>query len=332
MVTRRKFVLTTSAGAAIALTPGISRTVAAAQYPEEPIDLVVAFAPGGSTDVVARALVEALADVWDQPVEVLNREGGSGATGTSSVVTAEPDGQTILMSVTSAGLTNPAIQGDALPYSWDDFSFIARVTTSPLVVIVSADSPYTTLQDLVDAIAEAPGDFSYGTSGPGGPSTFATAQIMSQAGVDPTAITEVVLGGGADTVTAVAGGNVDFAVQNLSEVVELVSGGLLLGLAVSNEERVESLPDVPTAEEAGFDQFTFQGWNGLVGPIGLEEEVINAWNEAVEPILANEEFQTQLRELGLEPAYQGPEEFETWLGEQYEFATQVVEDLGLAEN
>ncbi len=331
MVTRRKLVLT-SAGAAIALTPGISRTVAAAQYPEEPVELVVAFAPGGSTDVVARALVEELGEVWDQPVDVINREGGSGATGTVSVVTAEPDGQTILMSVTSAGLTNPAIQGDALPYAWDDFSFIARVTTSPLVVIVSADSPYTTLQELVDAIAAAPEDFSYGTSGPGGPSTFANAQILNQAGVDPTAVTEVVLGGGADTVTAVAGGNVDFAVQNLSEVVELIRGELLLGLAVSNELRVESLPDVPTAVEAGFDQFTFQGWNGLVGPVGLEEEVITAWNDAVEPILADEEFQAQLRELGLEPAYMGPEEFKNWLQEQFDFATQVVEDLGLAEN
>jgi tripartite-type tricarboxylate transporter receptor subunit TctC len=84
--------------------------------------------------------------------------------------------------------------------------------------------------------------------------------------------------------------------------------------------------------EAGFDQFTFQGWNGLVGPVGLEEEVITAWNDAVEPILADEEFQAQLRELGLEPAYMGPEEFKNWLQEQFDFATQVVEDLGLAEN
>lgn len=329
MVTRRRLVLTT-VGGAILFTPEMLRSAAAAQYPDEPIELVVAFAPGGSTDVVARALVEELDEVWDQPIDVINREGGSGATGTTSVVNADPDGSTILMGVTSANLTNPAIQGDALPYSWDDFTFIARVTTSPLVVIVPADSPYKTLQELVDAIAEAPEEFSYGTSGPGGPSTFATAQILSQAGVDPNAVTQVVLGGGADTVTAVAGNNVDFAVQNLSEVVEMVRGELLLGLAVSNEERVEALPDVPTAAEAGFEEFTFQGWNGLVGPKGLEEEVVAAWNDAVQPILEDEEFQTQLRELGLEPAYLGPEEFKAWLQEQWDFATGVVEELNLA--
>jgi len=305
---------------------------AAQDYPDEAVDLVVAFAPGGSTDVVARAFADQLQDVWDEPINVINREGGSGATGTMSVKTAKPDGQTILMSVTSAGLTNPAIQGDALPYKWDDFTFIARVTTSPLVVIVSADNPYETLQELVDAIEADPEAFSYGTSGPGGPSTFATAQIMTQAGVDPNALTQVVLGGGADTVTAVAGDNVDFAVQNLSEVVELVKGDKLRGLAVSNVERVEALPDVPTAEEAGFDQFTFQGWNGLVGPKDLDQDIVDAWNKAVEPMLEDEEFQTQLRELGLEPAYLDSKEFKQYLEEQFDFATQVAEDLNLGED
>lgn len=333
MVTRRRFVTGAATGAALALTPGALRTVAAqSDYPEGPIDLIVAFAPGGSTDVVARAFAEQLQMAWDQSISVINREGASGATGTMSVRTAEPDGQTILMSVTSAGLTNPAIQGEALPYSWDEFTFICRVTTSPLVVIVDADSPYQTLQELVDAIAANPEDFSYGTSGPGGPSTFATAQILAQAEVDPNAVTQVVLGGGADTVTAVAGGNVTYAVQNLSEVVELIRGGELRGLAVSNEEPVAALPDVPTAAEAGFDQFTFQGWNGFVGPPGLDQAVVEAWNAAVEPILADEAFQTQLRELGLEPAYLPPEEFEQYLQEQFEFSTQVVEELDLAQN
>lgn len=331
MITRRKVVQTT-AGASLLLGAGVFQHAAAAQYPEDAIEMVVAFGPGGSTDVVARALVGQLESVWDQPIDVLNREGGSGATGTASVATAEPDGYTVLMSVTSAGLTNPAIQGDMLPYSWDDFSFISRVTTSPLVVIVSADSPHETLQDLVDAVAADPENHSYSTSGPGGPSTFATAQILNQAGVDPTAIIQVVMGGGADAVTAVAGNNVDFAVQNLSEVVEMVKGGLLKGLAVSNPERVESLPEVPTAEEAGFEEFTFQGWNGVVGPAGMSEEIVTAWNDAVAPIMEDEDFKKQLRDLGLEPAYLPPAEFKEWLGEQYDFATQVVEDLGLAEN
>jgi len=332
MVTRRRFIALTSTGAALALAPRSLGYAAAQDYPEEPIDLIVAFAPGGSTDVVARAFGQQLQEVWGQPVNVINREGASGATGTMSVTTAEPNGQTILMSVTSAGLTNPAIQGDALPYKWDDFTFISRLTTSPLVVIVGADSPYQTLQELVDAIKADPAAFDYGTSGVGGPSAFATAQIMAQAGVDPNALSQVVFGGGADTVTAVAGGNVDFAAQNLSEVIELIKGERLRGLAVSNDERVEALPNVPIAEEAGFDQFTFQGWNGVVGPKGLDQDVVAAWNEAVEQILSDEAFQAQLRDLGLEPAYLGPEEFEQYLQEQFDFATQVAGDLNLGQD
>jgi tripartite-type tricarboxylate transporter receptor subunit TctC len=321
----------TSAGAVLALAPASPRHAAAQDYPSRPIDLVDAFPPGGSSDISARALSEKLQETWDQPVNVVNREGASGATGAMSVKTAEPDGYTILMSVTSAGVTNPAVQGDALPYTWDDFTFISRVNTSPLVAIVSVESPYETLQELADALKADPSAFSYGTSGVGGPSTFATAQIAAQAGIDPNALTQVVLGGGAPTVTAVAGGNVDFAVQNLSEVIELIKGEKLRGLAVSNPERVEALPDVPTAEEAGFDQFTFQGWNGLVGPLGLDPAVVDAWNEAVEPILADPEFQSRMRALGLEPAYLGPEEFKQFLQEQYDFAKQVAEEQNLGQ-
>lgn len=297
-------------------------------YPNKAIDMVVAFAPGGATDVVARAVAKRLSDKWQVPVNVVNKEGASGTTGTNEVKTAKPDGYTMLMSVTSAGVTNPAIQKD-LPYQWDDFDFVAKVTESPLVVIVKGDSPYTTLLELVDAIKQDPSEFTYGTSGAGGPSTFATAQIAGQAGFDPMELKQVVLGGGAATVTAVAGGNVDFAVQNLSEVIELIKGGNLRGLAVTSDERVSALPDVPTAKEAGFDQLSFLGWNGVVGPKGLDQQVIDTWNEALQEILQDPEVQGELRNLGLEPRYRGPQDFKDFLQAQYDFARQVAESQGL---
>jgi tripartite-type tricarboxylate transporter receptor subunit TctC len=290
--------------------------------------MLVAFAPGGSTDLVARALADKVSKVWGQPINVVNKAGGSGTTGTVEAIQAKPDGYTVLMHVTSSGILNPAIQSD-LPYKWDQFAFVARVNTSPLVVTVKADSNWKTLTDLVNDVKKDPANFTYGTSGPGGPSTFATAQIMEQAGIDPGKLTKVVLGGGAPTMTALAGGQVNFAIQNLSEVIDLIKGGKLRGLAVSNDVRVKALPDVPTAKEAGYDKFTLQGWNGVVAPANFPKAAVDSWNKVVKDALADPAFADKLESMGLIPAYLGPDEFKASLKKDYDYALGLAEKLKL---
>jgi tripartite-type tricarboxylate transporter receptor subunit TctC len=302
----------------------------APEYPTKPVDILDAFAPGGSTDLMGRALADQLSKAWGQPINVVNKAGGSGTTGTVELIQAKPDGYTVLMHAPSIGVLNPAIQS-TLPYKWDQFTFVARISTSPLVVVVKADSNWKTLKDMVEDVKKDPANFSYGTSGPGGPSTFATAQIMEQAGIDPAKLTKVVLGGGAPTLTAVAGGQVHFASQNLSEVIDLIKGGKLRGLAVSSDVRVKALPDVPTSKEAGFDKFTLLGWTGVVAPVGFPKEAVTRWNETIKQSLADPAFAAKMESLGLIPDYLGPDDFKADLKKVYDFALGVAERLKLRQ-
>jgi len=297
-------------------------------YPSKSVDIVVPFAPGGVTDLVARSVADQARRMWKQPINVINKAGASGTTGTWEVRNARPDGYTMLMQVVTL-VTNPAIQPD-LPYKWDDLAFVARVSTSPLVLIVKGNSSYKTMKELVAAIKKDPGQFKYGTSGRGGSSTFSTVQIAEQAGFDPTGPTEVVLGGGAAVVTAVAGGHVDFAVQYLSEVIDLIKGNRLRGLAITGEKRFQELPEVPTSSEAGFAKMNLQPFAGLLGPKKIPREVIDAWNQALKEILADQNFAAKLQSLGSLPAYLTPEEFKAAAQRDFELAQRVNKRLGLS--
>ena len=297
-------------------------------YPSKSVDIVVPFAPGGVTDLVARSVSDQARRMWKQPINVINKAGASGTTGTWEVRNARPDGYTMLMQVVTL-VTNPAIQPD-LPYKWDDLAFVARVSTSPLVLIVKGNSSYKTMKELVAAIKKDPGQFKYGTSGRGGSSTFSTVQIAEQAGFDPTGPTEVVLGGGAAVVTAVAGGHVDFAVQYLSEVIDLIKGNRLRGLAITGEKRFQELPEVPTSSEAGFAKMNLQPFAGLLGPKKIPREVIDAWNQALKEILADQNFAAKLQSLGSLPAYLTPEEFKAAAQRDFELAQRVNKRLGLS--
>lgn len=299
-------------------------------YPARAIDMVVAFPPGGATDIVARSLGEVVSKKWNQPINIINKAGGGGATGTLEVAQAKADGYSLLMHVTGAGALSPALQ-TTLPYKWDQFTFIARVNTNPVVFTVKGDSKWKTLKDVLDEVKKDPTKYKYGTAAPGGPSTFAIALAMEAAGIDPNKLSKVVMAGGAPVVQAVAGGHVDFAAQNLSEVVELVKGGQLRGLAISSEVRAKALPDVPTGKEAEYPQFVFQGWNGLVGPLNLPKEVVDRWDQIIKETVSDKAFADKLEGLGALPAYLGPVAFKSEIQKQYEWALATATKMGLRQ-
>ena len=241
---------------------------------------------------------------------------------------AKNDGYTILMSVISAGTLNPAIESK-LPYRWDEPTYIARTNISPLVFVVKADSPWNNLREVMEAVKKDPTKFKYGTSGLGGPSTFSIAQLLEAAGVDPNQVARVVLQGGAPTVTAVAGGHVDFASQNLSEVINLVEAKRVKGLAVTTPQRVKQLPDIPTSREAGFEGFNLVGWNGVAGPANLPDYAIKKWDEGIREAIKDPGFVAEMENVGAPPSYLGPKDFKTALEKEYKSALQFAEKLGL---
>jgi tripartite-type tricarboxylate transporter receptor subunit TctC len=238
------------------------------------------------------------------------------------------DGYTILMHVISAGTLNPAIESK-LPYKWDEPTLIARTNISPLVFFVKGDSPWTNLKEVVEAVKKDPEKFKYGTSGLGGPSTFSLAQLLEAAGIDPTKVIRVVLQGGAPTVTAVAGGHVDFASQNLSEVISMIQAKKIKGLAVTTAQRAKQLPEVPTSKEAGYGEYRLVGWNGIAGPHNLPDSVVKKWDQGIREIMEDPAFIADMERVGAPPAYLGPRDFKAALEEEYRSALKFAEKLGL---
>lgn len=312
----------------VVLAAGCARR--GSDYPTKQVELIVPFAPGGATDLTARALAENVSKKLEQPVSVVNKTAGGGTGGTLEAIQAKPDGYTLLATSVTSSTLNPAVVSD-LPYKWDQYTFIALLVTSPQVFVVNADSPWTTLKDLVEDVRKEPTRFKYGSAGPGGPSTFGVAQVMEQAGVDPNTLTRVAFQGGGPTVTALAGGHVDFASQHLAEVADLVKGGKLRGLAISSDARVTMLPDVPTAKEAGFDRYTFQGYTGLAAPPNTPKNVVDRWTQVIKEAMADPAFTEQLEGLGLTAAYLGPDQYQDWARKEYEGAVAIADRLKLRQ-
>jgi tripartite-type tricarboxylate transporter receptor subunit TctC len=298
---------------------------AMAAYPEKAVNLLVGYAAGGSTDLIARALAEEVAKKWGSPVTVINKPGASGATALLEVKNARADGHTLLTHINS-GVTNPVFEA-SLPYKWDEVTYILRAVTSPLVLIVKADGPYKKLDDLVAAMKKDPGSVKLGLAGAYGAGLFGTIQLAQAAGADSTKIIRVVMTGGNQAAAAVAGGHVDYGVQYLSEVVDLIKGGKLRALGTVNATRVASLPDVPTMKELGYEQVNWQPWAGIGGPAGIKKDVVDAWNAAAKQLFADQKFLTKVENLGFTPAYLGPEEFKAFADRFHKTAMEVKKQL-----
>ncbi|HNV35270.1 MAG TPA: tripartite tricarboxylate transporter substrate binding protein [Bacillota bacterium] len=303
-------------------------TAGKGNYPNKAIDLIVAFSPGGATDIVARALAPKLEKMWGVNINVINKAGGSGTIGTMEVVGAKPDGYKMMINVTTTGSLNPAVD-PTLPYKWNELTNVCRINVNPLVFIVKGDSKWNSLKDLVADLKAGARKYSYGTAGPGGPSTFAIAQLCQDAGIDPNNLIRVVLGGGATVITDVAGGHIDLAAQNLSEVIAMTQAGKIKALAVTTDHRSSSLPDVPTTKEAGFPSVKLVGYNSVSGPANLPDEVVKAWEDAVRELCKNPEFQAALESAGATSAFLGHEEFGKWLKDYYDEGVAIALKVGL---
>jgi tripartite-type tricarboxylate transporter receptor subunit TctC len=299
----------------------------AQSYPTKGIQLVVPFQPGGASDLTGRLVATYLSEKWKRTISVVNKPGAGGITGVTFALQSKNDGYTLFVHSTGPATLNPAIESK-LPYKWDDPTFIARTNISPLVFVVKEDAPWKSLKEIMEAVKKDPVAFKYGTSSPGGPSTFAVAQILEASGIDPLKVSRIVLQGGSPTVIAVAGGHVDFAVQYLSEVLSLVQARKVRGLAVTTSERTKQLPDVPTSREAGFEAFNLVAWNGICGPARLPASVVRKWDEAIREAVKDPAFAAKMEEIGSPPSYLGPKEFKAALDKEFKSALKFAEKLG----
>lgn len=260
-----------------------------------PVRLVVPFAPGGSTDIVARLLAAQLPAYLGQSVIVENRPGAGGNIGVASVARAQADGGTLLL-VSSSFVTNPAIAAERPAYDpVRDFAPVSLAVSSPDVIVVRAESRLATLKDLLDAAARDPGTLTYATPGNGNSVHLAAELLWRRAGVKAL---HVPYSGAAPAVLAALGGQVDCAFAALPAAQAFLADGRLRALAVGGEERWPALSGVPTIAQAGFADFRSETMQALFAPAGTPAATVERINKAVAEALGKEPVRRQLDGLG----------------------------------
>ncbi len=295
---------------AASLVIGLIHGTAAAQpaYPTKPIEIIVAFAPGGGADVAARLIGAYAAKKWGQPVNVVNLPGASGITGTLRALNARPDGYTLLLEPHATASMLFAVESD-VPFKMDGKTPIGLITLDPVVYTVKYDSPWNSLQDVAAAAKAKPKEFRYGIAGVAAVAAFSVSQFLFAGGVPIAETNKVVFTGGAPAITALAGGHVDFAGQQWSESAGLIQGKKVRGLAVVHPTRLPGLEEVPTAKEAGFPDLDVVGWQGLAGPPKLPAAIVQKWAALVEEASKDPAFLEQAAKVNKVIAYKSPEAY-----------------------
>ncbi|QRG08883.1 tripartite tricarboxylate transporter substrate binding protein [Xanthobacter dioxanivorans] len=262
-------IVTRTASVAVALVFWAGAAGAQEWTPDKPIQIVVGFAPGGGSDQAARNIAAAAQGDFPVPLVVENKPGAAGVLAAQTVANTKPDGYTLLVAGGSETTSVPAHR--AVPYDpAKDFTSIIRLTNNPFFIIVKADSPFKTVQDIVAAAKEKPGKISLANTGIGGLPHSIGGMIEKAAGVR---LKEVPFQGGAPIMQALLGGQVDVAMGATEEIQGQVEAGTIRVLAGSGEERSSHYPAVPTLKELGYDVVA-TNMKGLVGPAGLPPQVV----------------------------------------------------------
>lgn len=301
-----------------------SMSCAQAAYPERPVQLIVPYAPGGATDVIARTVAPGLADALGQPVVILNKPGAGGSLGSLAASREKPDGYTIVMAVESSHAVNPSVQANP-PYDpVKDFTPISNLANVLGVLDINAKSSIKTFAQLVEAIKADPQKFTFGSSGNGGYSHLFGERFKSATGTNMLHVPYKGLG---PALTDLLAGQIDVVFDNLPSSAGQIQAGALRALAVAAPERVPQFPDVPTYAEVGYPELNTPSWYGLAAPAGTPQDVLDTLNQAVKKALSDPAVIEQLQQQGAVADYTTPEEFTQMIRESNDRWQKVVSDI-----
>lgn len=286
------------AGCASALCAG----ALAQTYPDRPIRLVVPFAPGGATDILARMLATAMGEKLGQTMIVENKPGAATVVAASAVAKAPPDGYTLLLGASTTLTLNPAVRPTLAYDPVASFTPIGLVADMGLVLVANNDTPGTTLKEILARARAEPQKFSYGSFGTGSSVHFGGEMLKSASGVD---MVHVPFNGSAPSLTALMGGQVQVAVDTVVASSPLIKAGKVKPIATLSAKRSSALPAVPTVAESGYPGFEMSTWFALLAPARLPATVQARLEKTLESVMASPELRKKLDNVGLIPAY-GP--------------------------
>jgi tripartite-type tricarboxylate transporter receptor subunit TctC len=314
-----------AAGALLAALPGLALAQA---WPSKPVKMVVPFAAGGATDVVARLLAQKLGEEWGQAVVVENRVGAGGNIGGDAVAKAPPDGYTLLMASGAIVIAGPHMY-KSLPYDpARDLVAITNVATGPQVIAVANSVPVKDLAELIAYAKANPKKLNYGSAGIGAQTHLAAENLAHAAGIE---LTHVPYKGESAALTDLMGGQIQLVTANLSAAIAFVREGKMRALAVTSRERNPALPDVPAAAEVlpGFEN---SGWFGLLAPAGTPAAVIDKIYRDSAKIALSEEFKARLAQLGMVPVANSPADFSASNRRESVRWERVIRERGIVVN
>lgn len=294
---------------------GAKKSIGESKYPSKPIVTIVAFSPGGGTDVCARAILKTAEKYTGQGFVVDNKPGGSGAIGFAAIANAPKDGYTIGMINAPTIVVHPIQLGDKVNYKLDDITPIANFISDPGTFSVPIDSPFKTLQDFIEYAKANPNKVRMGYGGPGTSEALALRTLEQQTGI---VLRKVPFEGTGPQVTALMGKNIDIMISNASEIYPQYESNSIRVIAVGAEKRIDMYPEVPTYKESGFDCIQTM-MRGLAAPKGMDPKQIQLLAEAMRKTFDDPEFQKIAKKLSLPLDYMGPEEFSKELKKQDEF-------------
>ena len=307
----------------IALAIWISSGLALADYPEKSIRLVVPFATGGTSEIVARSVASSLSTSMGQSVYVDNKPGGAGNIAMEEVKRANPDGYTLMLGHVGTLAVNPALFGKKLPYDPNkDFMPVTLVAKVPNVIAVSEKSPYKTLADLVTDAKKNPAKINYGSAGNGSAGHLAMEYFSSEAGID---LVHVPYKGSGPMLTDLIGGQIQATFNGLPSLMGQIKGGVLRPLAVGSAERSKVLPNVPTLSESGYKGFETSQWYGIIVPAGTPQPIIDRLQREIAKSLKSKEDSKRMLEDGAVLVGDTPAQFTTFIKLEQNRWTKVIE-------
>jgi tripartite-type tricarboxylate transporter receptor subunit TctC len=310
--------------AAAALLP----VVAAAQnaYPNKPIRVVVPFAAGSTTDIIARAIADKMGTSMGQTLVIDNRGGASGTIGQQAVATAAPDGYTVMIH-SSSHTVSPSTFAK-LPFDTvADFAGVTPISSTPNVLVISPAKGIKSVQDLLAKAKANPGTMNFASAGQGSATHLNAEKFKMAAQINAT---NIPFKGSAEAVTEVLAGRVDYYFSPIAPVIGQIRDGQLLALAVGSPQRASALPDVPTTAEAGVPGSEFNFWIGMMAPAKTPRDIVNRLHDEVVKALASPEVKERFLKLGADAWTMKPEAFDAYIKTEIASNAKLVKAAGLA--
>jgi tripartite-type tricarboxylate transporter receptor subunit TctC len=300
---------------------GVTNTLAA-DYPSKPIEIIVTYAPGGSTDTSARITAPKASKILGQPIVVINKPGAGGALGYDQVAKSAPDGYTLVLYAINAVILK-AINPSLSFHPVQDFAPVSNLITQANILVVSPNSKITSVAQYVEAAKKSPGKVTFGSSGMGSSQHLSGELFKRVAKVD---MVHVPHKGSAPCVTALLGGHIESGFINAPDVMEQVRGGKLRAIGVTTAQRIVELPNVPTIAESGYPGFEVVSWMGICAPGKTPRPIVEKLANAYKQVMEDPEVPGKMKTMGFIPTHMPPEAFSAWIKKEFDkFSTLAKE-------